>query len=118
VHGSKEPWSPWQKPIHRRHGRFSITNMIKAVAYLRVSGKAQVEGDGFPRQREAIAAYARAASMQLVAECLDECVSGTLPLVGRPGLSELFGRVLTNGVCAWSWWRRPIDSHATSSRAS
>jgi hypothetical protein len=26
--------------------------MAKAVAYLRVSGKGQVDGDGFPRPRE------------------------------------------------------------------
>jgi hypothetical protein len=31
----------------------------KAVSYLRVSGKAQIEGDGFPRQRETIARYAK-----------------------------------------------------------
>jgi hypothetical protein len=30
-----------------------------AAAYLRVSGRAQVDGDGFPREREAIARLAR-----------------------------------------------------------
>jgi DNA invertase Pin-like site-specific DNA recombinase len=30
-----------------------------AVSYLRVRGKGQVEGDGFPRQREAIARFAK-----------------------------------------------------------
>lgn len=29
----------------------------KAYSYLRVSGKSQVEGDGFPRQLEAITKY-------------------------------------------------------------
>ncbi len=35
-----------------------MTNTAKAVSYLRVSGKGQVDGDGFPRQRETIARYA------------------------------------------------------------
>ena len=34
-------------------------NARKAFSYLRVSGKGQVDGDGFPRQRSVIAAYAR-----------------------------------------------------------
>ena len=33
--------------------------MRKVFAYLRVSGKGQVKGDGFPRQRAAIALSAR-----------------------------------------------------------
>ena len=39
---------------------FSLTIdlCIKAFAYLRVSGKGQVEGDGFTRQLEAIRKYA------------------------------------------------------------
>jgi len=32
--------------------------MQKAFAYLRVSGKGQIEGDGFTRQLSAIQAYA------------------------------------------------------------
>ena len=34
--------------------------MQKAFSYLRVSGKGQIEGDGFARQRIAIKAYAAA----------------------------------------------------------
>ena len=36
--------------------------------------------------------------MKVVDEFLDEGVSGTLPLGGRPGLTELFDRILDNGV--------------------
>jgi hypothetical protein len=32
----------------------------KAFSYLRVSGKSQINGDGFPRQAETIARYAKA----------------------------------------------------------
>jgi DNA invertase Pin-like site-specific DNA recombinase len=70
----------------------------KAVAYLRVSGKGQIEGDGFPRQREAIARYAKAAGLELVGEYRDEGVSGTKELDDREGLSDLLARIRSNGV--------------------
>jgi len=72
----------------------------QAVAYLRVSGKGQVEGDGFPRQREAIARYAKAARMCLVGEYLDGGVSGTTELDDRPGLAALLDRVKADGIRA------------------
>ncbi|MCK5941803.1 MAG: recombinase family protein [Planctomycetes bacterium] len=68
------------------------------MAYLRVSGKAQVEGDGFPRQREKIAEFAAKSGIEVVAEFLDEGVSGTTSLADRPGLSALLQRLLGNGV--------------------
>ena len=58
----------------------AIAKQIEALSYLRVSTQGQVEGDGFPRQREAIADYAAKASMKVVDEFRDEGVSGTLPL--------------------------------------
>lgn len=68
------------------------------MSYVRVSTPGQVEGDGFPRQREAIDGYATKAGIQLVGEFADAGVSGTLPLGERPGLTELFERVLANGI--------------------
>ena len=38
----------------------------KAVSYLRVSGKGQVEGDGFDRQRDAVARYSKAAGFDVL----------------------------------------------------
>lgn len=70
----------------------------KAVAYLRVSGQGQVEGDGFPRQRAAIERYAKAHGLELVDEYRDEGVSGTTELADRPGLAALLDRVESNGV--------------------
>lgn len=69
-----------------------------ALAYLRVSGLAQVKGDGFARQREAVEARAEANGLELVGEYRDEGVSGTIGRDGRPGLSALLERVLSNGV--------------------
>ena len=68
----------------------------RAVSYLRVSGKGQADGDGFPRQRDAIGKYAKAHRISIVDEYRDEGVSGTA--VDRPGLSAMLARILTNGV--------------------
>lgn len=70
----------------------------KAVSYLRVSGKAQIEGDGFPRQRDAVARFARGAGYELIEEYRDEGVSGTKELEERDGLSDLLARIRSNGV--------------------
>jgi DNA invertase Pin-like site-specific DNA recombinase len=75
-----------------------MASTAKAVSYLRVSGKGQIDGDGFPRQREAIARYAKAAGFELVDEYRDEGVSGTKELDDREGLSDLFARIRSNGV--------------------
>lgn len=72
--------------------------MQKAFSYLRVSGVGQVSGDGFPRQREAILAYANRHSIELVEEFRDEGVSGCNELENREGLSELVARIASNGV--------------------
>lgn len=70
----------------------------KALAYLRVSGRGQVDGDGFPRQRETIARYVRMHGLELVGEYRDEGVSGTRELDARPGLAELMAHIRSNGV--------------------
>jgi DNA invertase Pin-like site-specific DNA recombinase len=70
----------------------------KAVSYLRVSGKGQVDGDGFPRQRAAIAKFCKTAKYDVLEEFRDEGVSGTKDLDGRPGLAALLDRIESNGV--------------------
>jgi DNA invertase Pin-like site-specific DNA recombinase len=75
-----------------------MVKALKAVSYLRVSGKGQVDGDGFPRQREAIEHYAKNAGVELVGEYRDEGVSGAKELEDREGLSELLARIRSNGV--------------------
>ena len=71
---------------------------IKAVSYLRVSGKGQVDGDGFPRQRESINKFSAANGYQIVGEYRDEGISGTKELVDRLGLAQLRDRIESNGV--------------------
>ena len=70
----------------------------KAVSYLRVSGRGQVDGDGFPRQREAIAHFASRNGFAVVDEFRDEGVSGTRELENRPALAALIDRIASNGV--------------------
>jgi hypothetical protein len=41
------------------------TPLIEAFGYLRVSGRGQLAGDGFPRQREAIQRYADAHGIKI-----------------------------------------------------
>jgi DNA invertase Pin-like site-specific DNA recombinase len=72
--------------------------MNKALSYLRVSGRGQITGDGFPRQRDAIGRYAKAHGIEVVDEYRDEGVSGTTDLDGRDGLSDLMARIRANGV--------------------
>ncbi|GMU23382.1 MAG: hypothetical protein AMXMBFR13_34600 [Phycisphaerae bacterium] len=70
----------------------------KAVAYLRVSGKGQIDGDGFPRQQDAIERYAKPHGIEIVGVYRDEGVSGTTDLEGRAGLAALIDRIESNGV--------------------
>ncbi len=72
--------------------------MTKAFAYLRVSGKGQVEGDGFTRQRAAIKAYAAANDIKIVQEFREEGVSGTVENMNRPAWQELMATLHSNGV--------------------
>jgi DNA invertase Pin-like site-specific DNA recombinase len=70
----------------------------KAVSYLRVSGRGQVNGDGFDRQREAVNRYAQAHDIDVVEEFRDEGVCGATDLDERPGLGALLDRVESNGI--------------------
>jgi DNA invertase Pin-like site-specific DNA recombinase len=73
-------------------------NTMKAFSYLRVSGKGQVLGDGFPRQRESVEKYAKAHGFIIEEEFRDEGISGTTELGDRDGLARLLERIASNGV--------------------
>jgi DNA invertase Pin-like site-specific DNA recombinase len=66
---------------------------MSVFSYLRVSSKGQIEGDGYPRQRETIDRYARQNSLTIMTEFI-ESVSGTTESVNRPALTDLM-RVLS-----------------------
>jgi DNA invertase Pin-like site-specific DNA recombinase len=72
--------------------------MTKAFAYLRVSGKGQVEGDGFTRQLEAIKKYAAHGDIKIVKVYREEGVSGTMDWESRPAFSEMMTSLLANGT--------------------
>jgi len=72
--------------------------MIRAFAYVRVSGKGQVKGDGFARQLVAIREYARSHQIRIAKIFREEGVSGTKDLEDRPALSEMLGALHGNSV--------------------
>lgn len=72
--------------------------MEKAFAYLRVSGKGQVDGDGFPRQLAAVKGYAKAHDVRLVRVFREEGVSGARESMDRPAWSELMTALHSDGV--------------------
>lgn len=61
-----------------------------------MSSKGQVDGDGFPRQREKIEAWARGRKAVVVQEFAEEGVSGDM--ADRPALQALFSAIMANGV--------------------
>jgi DNA invertase Pin-like site-specific DNA recombinase len=69
-----------------------------AFSYLRVSGKGQINGDGFPRQQERILKYAKANHLEVIQEFRDKGVTGTKEALDRPGLTDLFVALKANGV--------------------
>ncbi|MGA8087078.1 MAG: recombinase family protein [Terracidiphilus sp.] len=75
-----------------------LLTMTKAFAYLRVSGKGQVEGDGFARQLEAIKKFAASNDHKIAKVYREEGVSGTTDWENRPAFSEMMAAMLANGT--------------------
>jgi DNA invertase Pin-like site-specific DNA recombinase len=72
------------------------TPLVEAFGYLRVSGRGQLAGDGFPRQREAIQRYADAHSIKIVRWFQERAVCGATEWENRPAWSEMVQNL--NGV--------------------
>jgi DNA invertase Pin-like site-specific DNA recombinase len=72
--------------------------MNGAYAYLRVSGKGQLEGDGFTRQLAAIKKHAAANETKIVRVFREEGVSGKTELEGRVALKEMLEALASNGA--------------------
>ena len=72
--------------------------MTKAFGYVRVSGKSQVEGDGFERQELAIRKYAKAHDIQVVRVFREKGVTGTKACEDRPAWMDLMESLHSNGT--------------------
>jgi DNA invertase Pin-like site-specific DNA recombinase len=72
--------------------------MPKALAYMRCSGRGQIDGDTWDRQQEAITRYATTNGIEVVEWYRDEGLSGKTELENRPGLAACLERVESNGV--------------------
>src|SRR5689334_8517737 len=70
--------------------------MIEAFGYLRVSGRGQLAGDGFPRQRDAIQRFADAHGMMIVRWFQERAVCGATEWENRPAWSDMVQKL--NGV--------------------
>jgi DNA invertase Pin-like site-specific DNA recombinase len=71
---------------------------MKAFGYLRVSGRGQIDGDGFPRQRASIKAYAETHDIQVIRWFEEKGICGENELDNRPALQELLLSLHSNGV--------------------
>lgn len=77
---------------------YSKPMTTKAFAYLRVSGRGQVEGDGFERQLLSIQTYAVSANLKIAKVFREEGVSGTVEGIDRPAWIDMIAAVMANGV--------------------
>lgn len=62
---------------------------MNVFAYLRVSGKGQLEGDGFDRQRDSIRRFCDMKGWRVIRWFEERGVSGTNEMDARPALTEL-----------------------------
>jgi DNA invertase Pin-like site-specific DNA recombinase len=72
--------------------------LIAAYAYLRVSGKGQLEGTGLDRQEETITAFAQKHGYTIERIFLEEGVSSTLDETDRPAFQTMVSEILKDGV--------------------
>jgi DNA invertase Pin-like site-specific DNA recombinase len=70
---------------------------MRALSYLRVSSRHQIDGDGFARQRQAITEYLTTHNAEHLGEFVEEGISGTADLINRPALTRLTTYILEHG---------------------
>jgi DNA invertase Pin-like site-specific DNA recombinase len=69
-----------------------------AFAYLRVSGKGQVKGDGFPRQKAAIRKYAAEHDIRIARVFEERGVCGAVEAADRPAWAQLMTALHADGI--------------------
>ncbi len=72
--------------------------MEKAVAYMRVSGKSQIDKNGFIRQEQSIGLFAQENGYQVIQSYREKAVSGTKDQEDRPAFKEMVSDLLSNGT--------------------
>lgn len=72
--------------------------MTKAFCYLRVSGRGQIDGDGFTRQLDTIKRYAQVHGLRIMKVFREEGVGGATDLEGRPALLEMMEALAADGT--------------------
>jgi len=73
---------------------------MKVIGYARVSGKSQVDGDGFPRQNAAVLGFCQAHVLQCQDMFQEEGVSGTVEGLDRPAFAEMLTAISDpNSMC-------------------
>lgn len=75
-----------------------MATMKRAFAYLRVSGKGQIAGDGFTRQLDAINRHARCSGIQIARVFREMGVTGTKPGEDRAAFAEMLTALHANGT--------------------
>jgi DNA invertase Pin-like site-specific DNA recombinase len=75
-----------------------MATMTNAFAYLRVSGKGQIHGDGFTRQLEAINRYAKSNGVRIVHVFREMGVTGTKAGEDRAAFGEMLTALHADGV--------------------
>lgn len=63
--------------------------MKRVFGYLRVSGKGQLDGDGFDRQRDCILKYCETKGFHVIRFFTEKAVSGTVEHGDRPAFTEM-----------------------------
>ena len=85
-------------PLNLGDNERILPTKIKAYAYLRVSGKGQIHGDGFPRQLAAIETYAKTNGISIAHVYQEEGVNGSRETMDRPAWIDLMVALHSNGV--------------------
>jgi site-specific DNA recombinase len=78
-------------------GRAARKSGPVVVAYLRVSGKGQVDGYGFDRQQDAVGAWAARAGATIERVYREEGISGAKDETHRPAFTQMVEDLLSNG---------------------
>lgn len=76
----------------------STKAVLRVIAYLRVSGASQLDGDGFPRQLDACTKFCLGNELELVTAIEERAISGSADSADRPGFMKVLDYAQQNGI--------------------